>query len=127
MGLRTTIQNSLVAAFNNELSDAVKTFTITRFSTVSYNSNTLSNSNSSVVVGSGRGVFDKYRAESYLDNIAKPIDTVIICLLNELAVTPQIDDYITDSDGIDYKVVNFRKDPANVSINIGCMTSYGSI
>lgn len=127
MGLRSNIQESIAAAFDSDLSDAVKTFTITRFNDVTYNPSTLSNSNSSTLIGSGRGVFDKYSINSYIDNAAKPIDTAIICLSNELTIVPLIDDYITDSNGVNYKITYIKEDPANISTIIGCMTSYGSI
>ena len=112
--MRDELQVELAAAFNEDLADAVDTFTCEKpiysgefdFETQTY-----------PVVGSesysGRGVL----FGSYLKDLVKPADyqaedAKAIVLQNEVAAVPQIDDVWVTSKG-DFKVVNIGADPTN--------------
>ena len=113
MSMRDELQEELAAAFNEDLADAVDTFTCEKpiysgefdFETQTY-----------PVVGSesysGRGVL----FGSYLKDLVKPADyqaedAKAIVLQNEVTAVPQIDDVWATSKG-DFKVVNIGSDPA---------------
>ncbi len=112
--MRDELQEELAAAFNDDLADAVDSFTCQKpiysgefdFETQTY-----------PVVGSesysGRGVL----FGSYLKDLVKPADyqaedAKAIVLQNEVAAVPQIDDVWATSKG-DFKVVNIGADPTN--------------
>ena len=112
--MRDELQAELAAAFNEDLADAVDTFTCEKpiysgefdFETQTY-----------PVVGSdsysGRGVL----FGSYLKDLVKPADyqaedAKAIVLQNEVAAVPQIDDVWVTSKG-DFKVVNIGADPTD--------------
>ena len=112
--MREELQAELAAAFNEDLADAVDTFTCEKpiysgefdFETQTY-----------PVVGSesysGRGVL----FGSYLKDLVKPTDyqaedAKAIVLQNEVTAVPQIDDVWATSKG-DFKVVNIGADPTN--------------
>ena len=112
--MRDELQEELAAAFNDDLADAVDTFTCGKpiysgefdFETQTY-----------PVIGnesySGRGVL----FGSYLKDLVKPADyqaedAKAIVLQNEVAAVPQIDDIWATSKG-DFKVVNIGADPTN--------------
>lgn len=112
--MRDELQEELAAAFNEDLADAVDTFTCEKpiysgefdFETQTY-----------PVIGSesysGRGVL----FGSYLKDLVKPADyqaedAKAIVLQNEVAAVPQIDDIWVTSKG-DFKVVNIGADPTN--------------
>jgi hypothetical protein len=114
MGMRDELQEELAAAFNEDLADAVDTFTCEKpiysgefdFETQTY-----------PVVGSesysGRGVL----FGSYLKDLVKPADyqaedAKAIVLQNEVTAVPQIDDVWVTSKG-DFKVVNIGQDPTD--------------
>lgn len=110
--MRDELQEELAAAFNDDLADAVDSFTCQKpiysgefdFETQTY-----------PVVGSesysGRGVL----FGSYLKDLVKPADyqaedAKAIVLQNEVTAVPQIDDVWATSKG-DFKVVNIGADP----------------
>lgn len=112
--MRDELQEELAAAFNDDLADAVDTFTCEKpiysgefdFETQTY-----------PVVGSesysGRGVL----FGSYLKDLVKPADyqaedAKAIVLQNEVTQVPQIDDVWVTSKG-DLKVINIGADPTN--------------
>lgn len=112
--MREELQAELAAAFNEDLADAVDTFTCEKpiysgefdFETQTY-----------PVVGSksysGRGVL----FGSYLKDLVKPADyqaedAKAIVLQNEVTAVPQIDDIWVTSKG-DFKVVNIGADPTS--------------
>lgn len=111
MGMRDELQEELAAAFNEDLADAVDTFTCEKpiysgefdFETQTY-----------PVVGSesysGRGV-----RGNYLRDMVKPIDyqttdAKVIVLQNELTGIPQIGDVWQFADG-GFEVKNISQDP----------------
>lgn len=119
MGMRDELQEELAAAFNEDLADAVDTFTCEKpiysgefdFETQTY-----------PVVGSesysGRGVL----FGSYLKDLVKPADyqaedAKAIVLQNEVTAVPQIDDVWATSRG-DFKVVNIGADPVAATYTI---------
>ena len=119
MGMRDELQEELAAAFNEDLADAVDTFTCEKpiysgefdFETQTY-----------PVVGSesysGRGVL----FGSYLKDLVKPADyqaedAKAIVLQNEVTAVPQIDDVWATSKG-DFKVVNIGADPASATYTV---------
>ena len=110
--MRDELQAELAAAFNEDLADAVDTFTCEKpiysgefdFETQTY-----------PVIGSesysGRGVL----FGSYQKDLVKPADyqaedAKAIVLQNEVTQVPQIDDVWVTSKG-DFKVVNIGADP----------------
>ena len=112
--MRDELQAELAEAFNDDLADAVDTFTCEKpiysgvfdFETQTY-----------PVVGnesySGRGVL----FGSYLKDMVKPTDyqaedAKAIVLQNEVTAVPQIDDIWVTNKG-DFKVVNIGADPTN--------------
>ena len=112
--MRDELQAELAAAFNEDLADAVDSFTCEKpiysgvfdFETQTY-----------PVVGSesysGRGVL----FGSYLKDLVKPADyqaedAKAIVLQNEVTAVPQIDDVWATSKG-DFKVINIGADPTN--------------
>ena len=117
--MREELQAELAAAFNEDLADAVDSFTCTKlvysgvfdFETQTY-----------PVVGSesysGRGVL----FGSYLKDLVKPADyqaedAKAIVLQNEVTAVPQIDDIWITSKG-DFKVVNIGADPTSATYSI---------
>ena len=117
--MRDELQAELAAAFNEDLADAVDSFTCQKpiysgefdFETQTY-----------PVVGSesysGRGVL----FGSYLKDLVKPADyqaedAKAIVLQNEVAAVPQIDDVWVTSKG-DFKVVNIGADPVAATYTI---------
>jgi hypothetical protein len=110
--MRDELQTELAEAFNEDLADAVDTFTCEKpiysgefdFETQTY-----------PVIGSesysGRGVL----FGSYLKDLVKPADyqaedAKAVVLQNEVAAVPQIDDVWVTSKG-DFKVINIGADP----------------
>lgn len=119
MGMRDELQEELAAAFNEDLADAVDTFTCEKpiysgvfdFQTQTY-----------PVIGSesysGRGVL----FGSYQKDLVKPADyqaedAKAIVLQNEVTAVPQIDDVWATSKG-DFKVVNIGADPVAATFTI---------
>ena len=117
--MRDELQAELAEAFNEDLADAVDTFTCEKpiysgefdFETQTY-----------PVIGSesysGRGVL----FGSYLKDLVKPADyqaedAKAIVLQNEVAAVPQIDDIWVTSKG-DFKVVNIGADPVAATYTI---------
>ena len=117
--MRDDLQAELAEAFNEDLADAVDTFTCEKpiysgvfdFETQTY-----------PVVGSesysGRGVL----FGSYLKDLVKPADyqaedTKAIVLQNEVTAVPQISDVWATSKG-DFKVVNIGADPVAATYTI---------
>ena len=117
--MRDELQAELAEAFNEDLADAVDTFTCEKpiysgefdFETQTY-----------PVIGSesysGRGVL----FGSYLKDLVKPADyqaedAKAIVLQNEVAAVPQIDDIWNTSKG-SFVVVNIGADPASATYSI---------
>ena len=110
--MREELQAELAAAFNDDLADAVDSFTCTKliysgvfdFETQTY-----------PVIGSesysGRGVlFGSYQKDLVKPTDYQAEDAKAIVLQNEVTAAPQIDDVWATSKG-DFKVVNIGADP----------------
>lgn len=117
--MRDELQAELAAAFNEDLADAVDSFTCEKpiysgefdFETQTY-----------LVIGnesySGRGVL----FGSYQKDLVKPADyqaedAKAIVLQNEVTAVPQIDDVWATSKG-DFKVINIGADPASATYTV---------
>ncbi|EKF47688.1 hypothetical protein W9I_03729 [Acinetobacter nosocomialis Ab22222] len=120
MGMRDEIQQELAAAFDaeDELADAVATFTCTRKKLVSSNPATGEDTYTEYVYG-GRGVL----FGSYLKDLVKPIDyratdSKAVLLQNEVKdsagtlVKPDVND-IWVIEGGNYRVVSYGQDPSS--------------
>ena len=112
--MRDELQAELAEAFNEDLADAVDSFTCTK---LIYSGEFDFETQTYPVIGnesySGRGVL----FGSYLKDLVKPADyqaedAKAIVLQNEVTVVPQIDDVWVTSKG-DFKVVNIGADPTN--------------
>lgn len=119
MGIRDELQEELAAAFNEDLADAVDTFTCEK---LIYSGEFDFETQTYPVVGSdsysGRGVL----FGSYLKDMVKPIDYQVtdskaIVLQNEVTGIPQIGDVWATSKG-DFKVVNIGADPVAATYTI---------
>ena len=112
--MRDELQAELAEAFNEDLADAVDTFTCEKpiysgvfdFETQTY-----------PVIGSesysGRGVlFGSYQKELVKPTDYQAEDAKAIVLQNEVTQVPQIGDVWATSKG-DFKVVNISQDPTN--------------
>ncbi|MDH1697778.1 glutamate 5-kinase [Acinetobacter johnsonii] len=112
--MREELQAELAEAFNDDLADAVDSFTCTKliysgvfdFETQTY-----------PVIGSesysGRGVlFGSYQKDLVKPTDYQAEDAKAIVLQNEVAAVPQIDDvWVTSKGG--FKVINIGADPTN--------------
>jgi len=111
MGMRDELQEELAAAFNEDLADAVDSFTCEK---LIYSGEFDFETQTYPIVGnesySGRGV-----RGNYLRDMVKPIDyqttdAKVIVLQNELTGIPQIGDVWQYDDG-NFKVINIGQDP----------------
>lgn len=122
MGMRNEIQQELATAFDaeDELSDAVDTFTCTRRILTGSNPATGEDTYTEYVYG-GRGVL----FGSYLKDLVKPIDyratdSKALLLQNEVSdvagnlVEPDVND-IWVIEGGKYRIVSYGKDPADAT------------
>ncbi|MCP3665746.1 MAG: hypothetical protein GY696_25165 [Gammaproteobacteria bacterium] len=118
MGLRNTVQIAVGLAFDNDLSDAVKTFTYKSVTGAAYNPANGGNTPTYSSVSS-RGVFDRYSLDELHMAGITPEDIKVLILQNELSVTPDVDDIIVYNT-IQYKVISRRRDPAEVAWELQC-------
>ncbi|QIC71619.1 glutamate 5-kinase [Acinetobacter indicus] len=114
--MKDELQEELAAAFNEDLADAVDTFTCEK---LIYSGEFDFETQTYPVVGdesySGRGVL----FGSYQKDLVKPADyqaedAKAIVLQNEVTAVPQIDDVWVTSKG-DFKVVNIGSDPVSAT------------
>lgn len=114
MGMRDELQEELAAAFDEDLADAVDTFTCEK---LIYSGEFDFKTQTYPVIGdesySGRGVL----FGSYLKDMVKPADyqatdCKATVLQNEVTAAPQIGDVWVTSKG-DFKVINIGADPTN--------------
>lgn len=111
MGMKDELQEELAAAFDEDLADAVDTFTCEK---LIYSGEFDFETQTYPVIGnesySGRGV-----RGNYLRDMVKPIDyqttdAKAIVLQNEITGIPQIGDVWQFGDG-NFKVINIGQDP----------------
>ena len=110
--MRDELQEELGQAFNDDLADAVASFTCTKeVSGGVYNPVTGTYQDTETVGYSGRGVYG-----SYVKDLVKPTDyqvedAKLITLQNEVSSTPQIGDILVSQFG-SHRVINVGNDPA---------------
>ena len=111
--MRDELQEELAAAFDDDLADAIDSFTCEK---LIYSGDFDFETQTYPIVGdesySGRGVLG-----NYLKDLVKPTDYQVedakaIVLQNELSQAPQIGDEWDFSHG-KFKVINISKDPTN--------------
>jgi len=117
MGLREDIQRDLGAAFDTDLADAVKILTLIKISGA-YNTE-LSENVVTETSFTTRGVLDSYLDREVFNESVHPTDAKAIILTNELAATPEIDDYIEGA-GKKFKIINVAADPADAHWELQC-------
>ena len=111
MGLRDEIQADIADAFNEDLADAVHTFSCERIARSNWNpvTETYDEVNESYT---GRGVlfgsYNQYEVQS-LGVLAT--DKKATVLQNEVTMVPQVDDEWSTSHG-KFRVMNIQQDPA---------------
>lgn len=117
MGLKNDLYNSIVEAFDGELSDAVIAMTLRK------NNETFDPADNSVSLSildyNTRGITTVYEESEINNNSIQPNDIKIILLQAELEAVPQIDDEIISEDGT-FKIVNVMKDPSNTIWGLQC-------
>ncbi|OTG79064.1 glutamate 5-kinase [Acinetobacter sp. ANC 4558] len=112
MGLREELQADLAEAFDEDLADAVDTFTcIKEIKSGRFDYATQTYQTTTNEAYSGRGVL----FGSYLKDMVKPLDYQITdckatVLQNEVSAVPVISDVWTTAKG-NFKVVNIGQDP----------------
>ncbi|HHB1604428.1 TPA: glutamate 5-kinase [Acinetobacter baumannii] len=112
MGLRDEIQADIAEAFNEDLADAVQTFTCDRV--VSTNWNPKTNTSENVIEHyEGRGVlFGSYNQYEIQTLGVLATDKKATVLQNEVSMTPKIDDEWLTALG-SFRVIHIQQDPAS--------------
>ena len=112
MSLRDELHADLVEAFNDDLADAVHTFTCDRV--VSSNWNPKTNTSEDVVEHyEGRGVlFGSYSQYEIQTLGVLATDKKATVLQNEVSMTPKIDDEWLTALG-SFRVIHIQQDPAS--------------
>ncbi|MDV4231067.1 glutamate 5-kinase [Acinetobacter baumannii] len=111
MGLRDEIQADIAEAFNEDLADAVHSFTCDRVVSTKWNPKT--NTSENVIEHyKGRGVlFGSYNQYEILTLGVLATDKKAIVLQNEVTKEPMIDDEWLTSLG-SFRVIHIKQDPA---------------
>ncbi|HHQ1838529.1 glutamate 5-kinase [Acinetobacter baumannii] len=111
MSLRDEIQADIAEAFNEDLADAVHTFTCDRI--VSTNWNPKTNTSEDVIEQyKGRGIlFGSYNQYEILTLGVLATDKKAIVLQNEVTKEPKIDDEWSTAKGT-FRIVHIKQDPA---------------
>ena len=115
--INALITKHLGAAFDNQLSDAISTFTGFRKGAQGVYDPVADKYINNDVNYSGRGVFDAYSVEELVDTQIDVADVKLTVLQAELAVTPRNDDKIT-KDTSTYRVINVQQDPVGATWTI---------
>ncbi|EKT4568460.1 glutamate 5-kinase [Pseudomonas putida] len=122
MGLRDDIQADLAEAFDDDLADAVSTFTGTYMGPGVWDP-VSETSTAQPVTYTGRGVLDSYDSRR-IDGVNILVgDVLLICLANELADSPAVGHQITVDDlitgqPVTYRIVSPEIDPAKAHYEI---------
>lgn len=111
--MRDELQQELAEAFNDDLADAVHSFTCERVQGGEYNPITETVMNGSTINYSGRGVlFGSYQKDLVKPDNYQSDDAKATLLQNEVTATPEIDDvWVTDKGS--FKVINIGADPTD--------------
>ncbi|KEY87826.1 glutamate 5-kinase [Pseudomonas capeferrum] len=122
MGLRDDIQIDLVAAFDDDLADAVVPFTGT-YMGPGVRDPISETTTSQPVTYTGRGVLDSYDSRR-IDGVNILVgDVLLICLANEVTDKPAVGHQITADDlitgePVKYRIVSPGIDPAKAHYEI---------
>lgn len=118
MGLREELQADLKEAFDEDLSDAVRTLTLKHVSKDQTVYDPALGTNTRISVEySTRGIFTGYTILEQFNSFIEPTDSKLIIIANELAVVPQIRDII--SEGTDnYNIVGQLNDPLEATYEL---------
>lgn len=123
MGLRDDIQADLAEAFDDDLADAVSTFTGTYMGPGVWDP-VSETTTAQPVTYTGRGVLSRYE-DTRIDNINILVgDLRLTALANEVADTPDVGHKITAPDLMDrtkqvvYLVKSVRADPASATYRV---------
>ncbi|MBJ9716742.1 glutamate 5-kinase [Acinetobacter pittii] len=111
MGLRDEIQAEIAEAFDEDLAEAVHTFTCERIVSTSWNPKT--NTSENIVENySGRGVlFGSYNQYEIQTLGVLATDNKAVILQNEVTMVPKIDDEWITGLGT-FRVIHIQQDPA---------------
>jgi hypothetical protein len=114
MGLRDEIQQDIAEAFDTDLADAVKPFTLHHYERGGYNVSSGSVTSPAESTTESRGVFDSYINYEIFNSAIEPTDIRLIVLMNELLITPRVGDKILES-AHTYRIIFVEQDPADAS------------
>lgn len=114
MGIRDDIQSELTEAFNDDLADAVNTFTCSKVTySGKYNPVTEQYEGEQITTYQGRGVlFGSYQKDLVKPSDYQADDAKATLLQNEVTVEPQINDVWVTSKG-SFKIINIGADPTD--------------
>lgn len=113
-GERDELNRELIAAFDSDLSDAVKEITVTNYSEDTFDPVTGDVGKTILAQSITRGIFiSRWDYEVFSSNI-EPEDRGLLILQNELTLTPEIGTII-EWESNTSRVVEVREDPMNVT------------
>lgn len=114
MGLRDEIQTDIAQAFNTDLADAVKDFTLYHYGRDGYDVTTGQPLPPTETIADSRGVFDSYLNYEIFNSAIEPTDIRLVVLINELTITPRIGDRIEEGTN-NFRIIFVEKDPADAT------------
>ena len=106
MGLREDVQADVAAAFDDDLADAVRAFTLTR-ATRTVTDRYRGTSEEATAAFDSRGVFGRFNAEEVDNQHILATDEKLTVLQNELGTEPAVGDQIAGR-----RVMGVGQDPA---------------
>lgn len=111
--INAIINKHLPKAFDNQLKDAISTFTGTRKgATGEYDPVLGEYVGGADISYTGRGVLSSYKKEELQALQVELTDVKLLCLQIESTIAPQVDDIITVGD-VDRRVLNVSQDPSS--------------
>ena len=119
MGLLSDLQSELADAFDDDLADAVYSFTCSKeVKSGTFDFETQTYPTVTTTAYSGRGVL----FGSYAKELIKPVDYQVddskaIVLQNEVTDTPQINDELTTTKGV-FKIISMNADPVSATYTL---------
>jgi len=109
MGLASDLANSLSAAFQGDLFDAVSEFTYSQISQATYNPSTGVVSTSKSF--KSQGIFDALESKSFTGVAADSLDSTLIVLAKDMPVVPELDDEVYSSGRGTFGISSISTDP----------------
>lgn len=119
MGLAEDIQNDLLEAFNGDLSDAYKMFTVEKITSSTYDPNTGQTINA-VETGSAKGVILKDKSGSVLDEEESISDLRLLILDVDKPFDFELEQKIIYN-STEYKIIGIIKDPVIATWTLDCI------